>query len=158
MQNKKVKHLTEAAIVAAIYVALTLISKPFAIGFVEVRISEALCILPYFLPGSVWGLFAGCFIANVFSGSIIDIVIGSLATLIGAYVTSKIKNKWLCPIPAIISNTVLIPFVIMNYTGVWNLSAYFVASGGVLASEIASVYILGMVLLLALEKKKVFKH
>ena len=158
MQNKKVKRLTEAAVVAAIYVALTLISKPFTIGFVEVRISEALCILPFFLPGSVWGLFAGCFIANVFSGSIIDIVIGSLATLIGAYVTSKIKNKWLCPLPAIISNTVLIPFVIMNYSGVWNLSAYLVASGGVLASEIASVYILGMVLLLALEKKNVFKH
>ena len=158
MQNKKVKRLTEAAVVAAIYVALTLISKPFTIGFVEVRISEALCILPFFLPGSVWGLFAGCFIANFFSGSIIDIVIGSLATLIGAYVTSKIKNKWLCPLPAIISNTVLIPFVIMNYSGVWNLSAYLVASGGVLASEIASVYILGMVLLLALEKKNVFKH
>ena len=158
MQNKKVKRLTEAAVVAAIYVALTLISKPFTIGFVEVRISEALCILPFFLPGSVWGLFAGCFIANVFSGSIIDIVIGSLATLIGAYVTSKIKNKWLCPLPAIISNTILIPFVIMNYSGVWNLSAYLVASGGVLASEIASVYILGMVLLLALEKKNVFKH
>ena len=158
MQNKKVKRLTEAAVVAAIYVALTLISKPFTIGFVEVRISEALCILPFFLPSSVWGLFAGCFIANVFSGSIIDIVIGSLATLIGAYVTSKIKNKWLCPLPAILSNTVLIPFVIMNYSGVWNLSAYLVASGGVLASEIASVYILGMVLLLALEKKNVFKH
>ena len=158
MQNKKVKYLTEAAVVAAIYVTLTLISKPFTIGFVEIRISEALCILPYFLPSAVWGLFGGCFIANVFSGSIIDIIIGSLATLIGAYVTSKIKRKWLCPIPAILSNTVLIPFVIMNYSGVWKVSAYFVASAGVLTSEIASVYILGMILLLALEKKKVFKH
>ncbi|MBQ8546412.1 MAG: QueT transporter family protein [Clostridia bacterium] len=158
MKNTKIKFLTQAAIVAALYVALTLISKPFTIGFVEIRISEALCILPYFLPGSVWGLFAGCFIANLFSGSILDIVVGSLATLIGAYLTSKIKNKWLCPLPAVLSNTILIPFVIMNYSGVWQFSAYLAAAGGVLASEIASVYILGMILLIALEKKNIFKH
>ena len=158
MQNKKVKFLTEAAIVAAIYVVLTLVSKPFAIGFVEVRISEALCILPYFLPGSVWGLFAGCFIANIFNGSILDIVLGSFATLIGAYLTSKIKNKWLCPIPAILSNTFFIPFIIMYYSKIWSVSAYFVGMAGVFASEVASVYILGMILLIALEKKKVFKH
>ncbi len=158
MQNKKIKYLTQAAIVAATYVALTLISKPFTIGFVEIRISEVLCILPYFLPSSVWGLFVGCFIANIFSGSIIDIVIGSLATLVGAYLTSKIKNKWLCPIPTILSNTILIPFVIMNYSRVWNLSAYAIASAGVFASEVASVYVIGMIFLLALEKKNVFKH
>ena len=158
MQSKKIKYLTQAAIVAAIYVMLTLISKPFAIGFVEVRISEALCILPFFLPSSVWGLFAGCFIANVFSGSIIDIVIGSFATVIGAYLTSKIKNKWLCPLPAVFSNAILIPFVIMKYSEVWSISAYFTAMAGVLASEIASVYVLGMILLIALEKKNIFKH
>lgn len=158
MQNKKIKYLTQAATVAALYVALTLISKPFTIGFVEIRISEALCILPYFLPGSVWGLFIGCFIANLFSGSILDIIVGSLATLIGAYLTSRIKNKWLCPLPVVLSNTVLIPFVIMNYSGVWQFSAYLTAAAGVLASEIASAYILGMFLLIALEKKNVFKH
>ena len=158
MQSKKTKYLTQAAIVAAIYVMLTLISKPIAIGFVEIRISEALCVLPFLLPSSVWGLFCGCFIANAFNGSILDMVIGSLATLIGAYLTSKIKNKWLCPIPAILSNTILIPFVIMKYSGVWSPSAYFAASAGVFASETASVYVLGMILLLALEKKNVFKH
>lgn len=156
--NKKIRYLTEAAIVAALYVVLTLFSKPLTFGFVEVRFSEALCVLPFLMPNSVWGLFIGCFIANIFNGSIIDILVGSLATLIGAYLASKIKIKWLCPIPTILSNTILIPFVIMNYSGVWNISSYMLAAGGVLASEIASVYIVGMILLLALEKNKLFKR
>ena len=156
--NKKIRYLTQAAIVAALYVVLTLFSKPLTFGFVEVRFSEALCILPFLMPSSVWGLFIGCFIANIFNGSIIDILVGSLATLIGAYLASKVKTKWLCPIPTILSNTVLIPFVIMNYSGVWNISSYMLAAGGVLASEIASVYIVGMILLLALEKNKLFKR
>lgn len=156
--NKKIRYLTEAAIVAALYVVLTLFSKPLTFGFVEVRFSEALCVLPFLMPSSVWGLFIGCFIANIFNGSIIDILVGSLATLIGAYLASKIKIKWLCPIPTILSNTILIPFVIMNYSGVWNISSYMLAGGGVLASEIASVYIVGMILLLALEKNKLFKR
>lgn len=156
--NKKIRYLTEAAIVAALYVVLTLFSKPLTFGFVEVRFSEALCVLPFLMPSSVWGLFIGCFIANIFNGSIIDILVGSLATLIGAYLASKIKIKWLCPIPTILSNTILIPFVIMNYSGIWNISSYMLAAGGVLASEIASVYIVGMILLLALEKNKLFKR
>jgi uncharacterized membrane protein len=156
--NKKIRYLTEAAIVAALYVVLTLFSKPLTFGFVEVRFSEALCVLPFLMPSSVWGLFIGCFIANIFNGSIIDILVGSLATLIGAYLASKIKIKWLCPIPTILSNTILIPFVIMNYSGVWNISSYMLAAGGVLAIEIASVYIVGMILLLALEKNKLFKR
>lgn len=158
MKNKRILYLTQAAIVAAIYVVLTLFSKPLSFGFVEVRLSEALCVLPFLMPSSVWGLFAGCFIANIFSGSIFDIVFGSLATLIGAYIASKIKIKWLCPLPTVLSNAIIIPLVIMNYSKIWSLSAYFIAAGGVLASEIVSVYVVGMVLLLALEKNKLFKR
>ena len=139
MKNKRILYLTQAAIVAAIYVVLTLFSKPLSFGFVEVRLSEALCVLPFLMPSSVWGLFAGCFIANIFSGSIFDIVFGSLATLIGAYIASKIKIKWLCPLPTVLSNAIIIPLVIMNYSKIWSLSAYFIAAGGVLASEIVSV-------------------
>ena len=153
--NNKTKKLVQASIVAALYVVLTLVSKPLTIGFVEVRFSEALCVLPYFMPSAVWGLFAGCLISNIFSGSIVDIVLGSLATLIGAIITSKIRNKWLCPLPAVLSNTVIIPFVIMVYSEVWSASAYFLAAAGVFASEIASVYILVLLLLLVLEKKKI---
>ena len=156
--NNKTKKLVQAAIVASLYVVLTLVSKPLTIGFVEVRFSEALCVLPYFMPSTVWGLFVGCLISNIFNGSIVDVVLGSLATLIGAILTSKIKNKWICPLPAVLSNTVIIPIVIMVYSNTWTPSAYFLAAGGVFASEIASVYILGLLLLLVLEKKKIFKR
>ncbi len=158
MNNSKTRGLVTAAIVAALYVALTLLSKPLTIGFVEIRFSEVLTVLPYFMPSTVWGLFAGCLIANIFSGSIIDVFVGSLATLIGAYLTSKIKIKWLCPLPTVLSNTILIPFVIMTYASTYSPSAYLLAAGGVLASEIVSVYILGLILLTVLEKRKIFKR
>ena len=158
MNKNKTRNLVEAAIVAALYIALTLVSKPLTIGFVEIRFSEALTVLPFFMPSAVWGLFVGCFIANLFSGSIVDVVIGSLATLIGAYLTSKIKIKYLCPLPTVLSNTILIPFVIMTYAKEWSPSAYFLTAGGVFASEIASAYILGLILLLVLEKRKIFKR
>ena len=158
MNKNKTRALVESSIVAALYVVLTLVSKPLTIGFVEIRFSEVLTVLPYFMPSTVWGLFAGCFIANVFSGSLVDVLIGSLATLIGAYLTSKIKIKWLCPLPTVISNTLLIPLVIMTYASTWSPSAYFLAAGGVFASEFVSVYILGLILLLVLEKRKIFKR
>ena len=158
MNKNKTRSLVEASIVAALYVVLTLVSKPLTIGFVEIRFSEVLTVLPYFMPSTVWGLFAGCLIANIFSGSVVDIVIGSLATLIGAYLTSKIKIKWLCPLPTVLSNTLLIPFVIMTYASTWSPSAYLLASGGVFASEFVSVYILGLILLFVLEKRKIFKR
>ena len=158
MKNSKTRQLATAAIVAAIYVALTLISKPISIGYVEIRLSEVLCVLPYFLPSSVWGLFVGCMIANIFSGSIVDIIVGSTATLIGAYLTSKIKNKWLCPIPTVLSNTILIPFVIMTYFDTWHTPTYLFNVLGVFLSELVSVYILGIILLIVLEKRKIFKR
>lgn len=159
MKNTRIRKLVEAAIVAALYVVLTFVSKPLSIGYVEVRFSEALCILPYFMPSSVWGLFAGCFISNIiFNGSILDMIVGSLATLIGAFLTSKIKYKWLCPLPTVLSNTLLIPIVIMKYSETWSVSAYLTAAAGVFASEIASVYILGLILLIILDKKKIFKR
>ena len=158
MKNNKIRQITVSAIVAALYVALTLLSKPLTVGFVEIRFSEVLCVLPYFFPGSVWGLFIGCLISNIFSGSIVDIIVGSLATLIGAFLTSKIKNKYLCPLPTVLSNTALIPFVIMSYMPKWHTPTYLLNLTGVFLSEIVSVYILGLILLIVLEKKKIFKR
>ena len=156
--NNKTRRIVQASIVAALYVVLTLVSKPLTIGFVEIRFSEVLCVLPYFMPSTIWGLFVGCLISNIFSGSLVDIVLGSLATLIGAYLTSKIKNKWICPLPTVLSNTLIIPVVIMVYSNTWKISAYFLAAAGVFASEVASVYILGLILLITLEKRKIFKR
>ena len=82
----RTKYLTHAAIIAAVYVVLTIIFAPISYGQVQVRISEALTVLPYFTPAAIPGLFIGCIIANIYGGAgIIDIIFGSLATLFAAF-------------------------------------------------------------------------
>ena len=106
--------ITQGAAIAAVYVALTMIVAPIAFGPVQFRISEALCVLPYFLPSAVPGVTVGCFLANLLCGAApLDVVFGSIATLIGAvgsYYLGK-KNKWLVCLPPILSNTIIVPWV-----------------------------------------------
>lgn len=159
MKKSKALYLTQAALVAAMYVALTWVSNVFGLanGAVQLRISEALCVLPFFMPAAVPGLFVGCIISNLTTHAAIwDIIFGSLATLAGAFVTSKLRLKWLAPLPTVIANTVVVPFVILYcYTeGVKNIWVYLVTTAGVFAGEVLSAYVLGMLLLLALEKRK----
>lgn len=106
--------MTQAAMIAAIYVVLTMVFAPFSFGEVQVRISEALAILPMFTPAAIPGLFIGCIIANLLGRAIVlDVVFGSMATLIGAVGTYLLrKNKWLAPIPPIVANALIVPFVL----------------------------------------------
>ena len=107
-KSNKVTFLTQAAVIAAIYVVLTIIFAPFSFGEVQVRISEALTILPFFTPAAIPGLFVGCIIANLFGGAIpADIIFGSIATLLGALGTYALrkKSRFLAPLPPIIANT-----------------------------------------------------
>ncbi len=160
MKKGKILYLTQAALVSALYVALTWLSNLFGLanGAVQVRISEALCILPAFMPSAIPGLFIGCLISNLSMGSnIFDIIFGSLATLIGAILTSRLKNKFLAPIPAVISNTIVVPVVILFcYTAreARTLSTYLITTLGVFAGEVISAYIFGVILYIALEKRK----
>ena len=86
MKNQKVTFMTQAAMIAAIYVVLTYVFAPFSFGEVQVRIAEALTILPLFTPAAIPGLFVGCLIGNILGGAVLpDILCGSLATLIGAF-------------------------------------------------------------------------
>lgn len=160
MKNKTLKYITQAAIVAALYVVLSLLTIYF--GPVQIRFSEALCILPYFMPAAVPGLFIGCILANIFMGCAVwDVIFGSVATLIGAIIASKIKNKYLLPLPNVIANTIIVPFIIMwVYTeeSARTLPVFFGSMAGVLAGEIATSYILGILLFIPLEKhKNIFK-
>ncbi len=94
MKNKSTLFLVQAALIGAIYVVLTLVFAPFSYGEVQVRISEALTILPYFTPAAIPGLFVGCIIANILGGCIpVDIIFGSIATLLGAVFTYKLRNS-----------------------------------------------------------------
>ena len=115
MKNKKTAFLVQAAAIAAIYVVLTLIFAPLSYGEIQVRVSEALTILPFFTPAAVPGLFIGCLIANIFGGAILpDIIFGSIATLIGAIGTYALRNKpvYIAILPPIISNMCIVPLIL----------------------------------------------
>ena len=113
--NKRIRFLTTSAMIAALYVVLTLLAGALGLssGAIQVRFSEALCILPCFTTAAIPGLFFGCLIANFFTGTIWDVVLGSLATLLGALGTYWLR-KWpiLAILPPIIANALVIPFVI----------------------------------------------
>lgn len=128
------RYLTRGALIAALYVGLTYVSTVFGLssGAIQFRISEALIILPIFMPEAIPGLFIGCILSNIVSGCVLwDIVFGSIATLIGAvgaYTLRDlpIKFKWAATLPNLISNMVIVPFVLMYAYGVeggfWLLS------------------------------------
>lgn len=110
---KKTSYLARCAIIAAAYAVLTLVFPAFSYGPVQLRISEALCILPFLMSEGVVGLTVGCFLANLIGVSLgvtlpWDILIGTLATFIAAAITRKIRIKWLVPLPTVISNAVLV--------------------------------------------------
>ena len=145
--------ITQGAAIAAVYVALTMIVAPIAFGPVQFRISEALCVLPYFLPSAVPGVTVGCFLANLLCGAApLDVVFGSIATLIGAvgsYYLGK-KNKWLVCLPPILSNTIIVPWVLRYAYGSTDLIPYAMLTVGF--GEILAIGVLGNLLLLALER------
>jgi uncharacterized membrane protein len=151
-ESKKVLLLAQAAMIAALYVVLTLIANALGLanGSIQVRFSEALTILPYFTPAAIPGLFVGCLLSNIITGCMWqDIVFGSLATLIGAVFTRKLRsNKWLAPIPPIVANAIIIPPVLylFYHSPLW-FSFITVTIG-----EVISCGVLGMILLFALKK------
>lgn len=154
--NTNVKHLCQAALIAALYIVLTFIANAFGLAnyAVQVRFSEALTILPFFTPVSIWGLFAGCLLSNILTGCAVpDIIFGSLATLAGAYGTYLLrkKNKFLAPLPPIVANAIVVPFVLKYAYGIEPLWFSFVT---VTAGEVISCGVLGMILLMSLEKHK----
>lgn len=149
MKKEKLIYLAQSGIIAAAYAALTLLFYPLSYGLSQLRVSEGLCILPYFTPAAVPGLFLGCIVANIFGGfGLLDIVCGSLATLIAAYATYKIKNKWLAPLPAVLANAVIVGAELAYLMNV----PFWQAVLGVGAGQAVSCYVIGMPLLFALEK------
>lgn len=153
MKNSKVLFLTQASMIAAVYVALTLLLQPFSFGQIQVRVSEMLTVLPFFTPAAVPGLFAGCLLANTLGGAMLpDILFGSLATLAGAWGTYRIRKYGLklAPIPPIAANTIVVPFILKAAYGVpLPLPVLFLTIG---AGEALSCGVLGIVLGKALEK------
>ena len=157
MRNKGLRYLIQGAIIAALYVALTLIFAPISFGAVQVRVSEMLCVLPFFTPAAVPGLFIGCLIGNTMGPNlgIWDIVAGSLATLLSAFLASRIKNKWLVPLPAVLINAVVVG-ILLNQVLNLPLWASMLSVG---VGQVVACYVLGLPLLLVLQRygKNIFK-
>ncbi|MBQ9743625.1 MAG: QueT transporter family protein [Clostridia bacterium] len=157
----RVLNLTRAAMIGALYFILTWISELMGLARLtpQIRLGEALCILTWFTPSAVPGLFVGCLLANLTMGSVVwDVIFGSLATLIGAFIGSRLKCKWLVPLPTVLANTLIIPFIILYcYMDTVSLELYTVSALGVLFGELVSAYVLGMILLIALDKRKLLK-
>lgn len=131
MKNKNTQKLTLAAMVAAAYAVLSLLGAVFGItyGPIQVRFSEALCLLPFLFPETAWGLGVGCLIANLFSPyGVLDIVVGSLATLIAALITSRCRNVWLAALPPVACNMVLVGAV-LAYEQAGTSAAFWPAYG-----------------------------
>jgi len=156
------RSLTRGALIAALYVGLTYVSTVFGLssGAIQFRISEALCILPIFMPEAIPGLFIGCILSNIVSGCVLwDIVFGSIATLIGAVGAYMLRNlpvrlKWVATLPNLISNMVIVPFVLMYAYGVEG--GFFALSLSVGIGEAVCGVIGGSVLYYSIKDLRIF--
>ena len=153
MKNKKALFITQAAVIAALYVVLVVVFNYISFGPVQFRVAEALTILPYFTPAAIPGLFIGCILANVIGGAVVwDIIFGSIATLIGAVFTYLLRNKskFLAPLPPVLANTIIVPWVLKYAYGAEEMVWFMAVTVGI--GEILACYVLGMILLFALNK------
>ena len=144
----------QAAVIAALYVVLTLLANAIGLssGMIQLRISEILCLLPMLLPSSIFGVTVGCFLANLLTGAVwLDILVGPIATLIGALGTYWLrKYKWLAPLPPVLSNALIVPFVLAYGYGAEEAIPLMMLTVGI--GEVLSIYLLGMIFFRAVEK------
>lgn len=150
--SKKTAYITQAALIAALYTVLTMIAAGFdlASGAIQVRFSEALTIMPFFTPAAIPGLTLGCLLSNILTGCALpDVIFGTLATLLGALGSYALRrNRFLCAIPPIVSNALIIPFVLTYAYHIPGGIPFFMLTVGL--GELISCMGLGQLLLQAL--------
>ena len=161
MRDKKVTFLTQAAMIAAIYVVLTFVFAPISFGEVQIRIAEMLTILPVFTPAAIPGLFVGCFIGNITGGALLpDVIFGSLATLIGAVGTYLLRDskRFFAVLPPIAANICIVPFVLRYAYGVVLPIPFLMFTVGI--GEVVSCGILGncLISVLGRYRSRIFKQ
>ena len=155
MEHNRILSLTQAAMIAAIYVVLTYVFSAFSFGQVQIRVAEALTILPVFTPAAIPGLFVGCLIGNIAGGAVLpDIIFGSIATLIGAVGTRLLRrrNPVLCTLPPIVANTIIVPFVLRFAYGVNLPISFMMLTVGI--GEVVGCGVFGVLLYSILNRYK----
>ena len=160
MRKFTTRDLTLAAVLAAVYAALTITLPVPQYGAVQIRFAEALTVLPFLFPAATPGLFVGCIIANLFSPFVLDVVFGSMATLLAALWTAKMPNKWLAPLPPVLCNAVIVGAEIAwAETGItpafWTAFGFNAVTVGL--GELIACYALGSLLLSAMPQVPYFR-
>ena len=168
-QNQnKVFRLAVMAVIAAAYAALTIVLAPISYGPVQFRVSEALTALPFLMPGAVWGIFAGCVLANLYTGSVLDIVFGSLATLLAGLLTAwfgkkgdTVKNRILGCLMPVLFNAVIVGAVLTWGYQIQEfespLASYGFNALTVGLGEVGVLYLIGYTLIRQLPKIKAIR-
>ena len=162
MRKISVLFVTQAAVIAAMYVVLTFVSSSMGLasGEIQIRLSEMLVILPAFTPAAIPGLFLGCLLSNLLTGcTVIDIVFGSLATLVAAVLSYQLRNHkypLLVTVPPVVANMIVVPFILKFSYGVPLPIPVMMATVGI--GEVISCVVLGSVLYFALDKRRVIFH
>ena len=158
--KNKILRITYAAIIAALYTALTHVAASMGLssGVIQIRLSEILTVLPYFTPAAIPGLTVGCLVSNLTTGCIpVDVILGTAATFIGAVCTYALRkqNPMLSPIPPIIANILIVPWVLKYVYGMDGGVPYFMLTVGI--GEVISCGVLGLILLHAVKNRRIFK-
>lgn len=158
--QKSTAKLTQGAMIAALYVVLTLVSNAFGLssGVIQLRISEALYAIAIFSPSAVLGLFVGCILSNIIVGGVLpDIIFGSIATLIGAFFTYRLRKYPIYAlIPPILSNAIIIPPILRFAYGIEGSLWYFALTVGI--GELLSCGVLGYLLYSILKRNNINRN
>lgn len=169
MRKNKTFSVTLAAIVAAAYALATIALAPVSYGPIQLRVSELLCILPFFIPGTAYGLFVGCLLANLLTGNVFDVLFGSLATLLAALCTAQFgklgstaRNRFFACLMPVVFNAVMIGAVITwAYNGMnifRHVGAFFLNAGQIALGEGAVMLLGGLPLMRRLPKTEFFRE
>ena len=153
--------LARGGLIAALYVALTYLAAALGLasGVIQFRLSEMLCILPIFLPEAIPALTIGCLISNILTACLpLDVVFGSLATLIGAigaYALRRVKLTWVATLPTVLANAIIVPFVLLLVYEIEGTYPFFMLTVGI--GEIVCATVLGTMLATTLKKTKILR-
>ncbi|NLC17101.1 MAG: QueT transporter family protein [Clostridiales bacterium] len=139
--------IVRGAIIAALYAGLTILLQPISYGPIQFRVSEALTILPLFFVEAIPGLAVGCFLANAYMYGPIDMILGSLATLVAAILTRYSKKIWLGVVPPVVINAFTVPIILLL---VGEEIGYWLCVATVLAGQAGAVIGIGVPLYFAL--------
>ena len=154
--QKRLIYVCYGGLIAALYTVLTVAVGAFGLanGAIQLRLSEALCVLPFFTPAAIPGLTVGCLISNLLTGCIWqDVVFGTVATLIGAvgaYLLRRTRAEWAIPLPTVLSNVLIVPPVLAYGYGAEEGIPFLMLTVGV--GEVLSAYVLGMILFASLKR------